>query len=291
MSLESMQSKNRETSNVPTLKEIEELISSRLKDAVDDLELIGPALRELADKIELEKPDTVVFLDMSARIFGTPYLKHLREKMGEDTPDIRFFNDHLLKARQMTQISFAETAKEEFQDFAGKKVFFIDETYSNGKGAIAILQAAQETNVDAYYFAFSKDPSPSSEYKLSYEDENIIAAAQEEGHVIIANNPVRNLFSRWASRLYVQDFQGETLPLARQSKTTVTPNGGIPDANSYIKPPEGMTQREYTEAASEKIDTAVRKVKAMIYDNLKVSDSENEHTITSVKVIPDDEDF
>lgn len=291
MSLESMQLKSKETSNVPTLKEIEELISSRLKDTIDDLKLIGPSLRELAQKIELEKPDVVVFLDMSARIFGTPYLKHLRGKMGEDTPDIRFFNDHLLKARQMTQFSFAETAKEEFQDFAGKKVFFVDETYSNGKGAIAILQAAQETNVDAYYFAFSKDPSPSNEYKLSDEDENVINFAKEGGRVIISNNPIANLFSRWASRLYVQDFQGETLPVARQSKATVTPSGGIPDANSYIKPPEGMSQSEYTEAASEKIDTAVRLVKNMIYENLKPSDSENKNIITSVKVIPDEGDF
>lgn len=294
MSFESGAQENRRGSNVPSLEQIDQLISNRIREVEKQLNLIAPALRELAEKIEQEKPHAVVFLDVSARIFGTPYLKHLRKKMGDETPDIGFFNDHLLKARQETQQDFADTAKELFKDYTGKKVFFIDETYSNGKGAIAIVEAAEVANVDAYYFAFSQDPSPNSDYELSDEEEATINVAKEEGRVIISNNPFSNLFSRWASRLYVQDFQGETMPLARQTQTTARAAGGIPDANSYVVPPDGMTQQEYAEAASKKMDDAARTIKDLIYQKLEVIDPEPENArkkAAPVLIVRDEGDF
>lgn len=267
MTLESVFSNNDKKSNVPSLEEMDSLIAERLQEATNQIEEITPALHELAQKIKSERPDVLVFLDMSARIFGTPYLKYLREEMEEKTPVIRFFNDDKLKGSFLDGENFIEVVTSEFKDLVGKKVFFVDETFSGGKGATTLLRAAEMTNVEASYIAFSKDPNPSNTSYITEQDEQLIKDGIHTGHVCIFDYPITNLFSRWASRLYVQDFQGETLPVERQLKNDDN-SGGIPDANSYIKPPEGMSIAEYTQASSDKIETATKTIKNLIYDVL-----------------------
>jgi adenine/guanine phosphoribosyltransferase-like PRPP-binding protein len=257
------------------LEQIESTRQKELKTAFEQIEMIKGSLKDLAHRIETEKPDLVVFLDLSARIFGTPFLKYLSETMGKEAPPIRFYNDQELKGRYLHDEDADDVIEKDFEQIRGKKVFFVDETYSTGKGATALQEAAMKVNADAYYFALSKDPNTEQglgvkglHHDISEETHFAkVNALTKEGRIVVYENPIHELFSRFATRLYTQDWQGETLPLH------LKPNAGskstMPDANSYFTPPEGMTMEEYSSEISRSADTYVRTVKQKVYQTLK----------------------
>lgn len=255
------------------LEKIQAIREEELKTAFEQIEMIKGSLQDLANRIKEEKPDLIVFLDLSARVFGTPFLKYLSETMGKEAPPIRFYNDQELKGRYLQGEEADDVIAQDFEQIRGKKVFFIDETFSTGKGATALQEAANKVDADAYYFALSKDPNTEQglgvrglHHDISEEDHFAkVNALVEEGRIVVYENPIQELFSRFATRLYAQDWQGETLPLHVKSKS----EGNIPHADSYYAPPEGMTMEEYSSEISKNADTYVRTVKEKVYEALR----------------------
>lgn len=252
---------------VPPLEEIDRSLDLLLYETHKQLEVIGESLIELALEIETNKPDAIVFLDLSARILGSPYKKYLRETMGNNAPQVRFYNDHELKGRFLAGKDIDDIVQRDFDAVQGQKVFFIDETFSHGKGAAAILSAANIAGVDAYYYALSRDPSPSEKFELTTSADRIIQEGRKSGRIIIYDNYIKNLFPRMGSRLYMQDIQGQTMPLAVPVDSSQGANN-VPDARSYTKPPEGMSIEEYEKKVSQSIDSSVRDIKDLVYKTL-----------------------
>ena len=243
--------------------------------AVDkQIAMIQGSLKDLAHRIETGTPDAVVFLDLSARIFGSAYVKYLGEVMGEKAPAIKFYNDQALKGAYLYGKKSADRVEEDFASLRGKKVYFVDETFSAGKGAVALEETAARAGADAYYFALSRDPRSAGlgvkgeQHDISEQEHNEkVQALQASGRITVYNNPIRTMFSRNASRMYVQDWQGETLP--RRPRGDRDKSGTVPDANSYITPPDGMTREEYDAAVSSRRRAFVQAVKDKIYQALK----------------------
>ncbi|HEY0010668.1 MAG TPA: hypothetical protein VGB97_01990 [Candidatus Paceibacterota bacterium] len=258
-------------SNVMPLEEFDEIAAETIEGAERELEMIAPSLQDLARRIQREQPDAVVFLDMSARIFGSPYKKYLSESMGSEAPQVHFYNDNDLKAYHYTdRTQFIKVAKEDFAPQEGKKIFFVDETFSHGKGAVALLEASAAAGVDAYYIALTKDPAPVEELMDEGRDRNV-ARYRSDGRITVYDNPLKDVFSRFASRLYVQDFQGETLSPHKQDKPAAENN--IPDANKYSRPPAGMTIEEYNKELSVRTMRLVGQLKDRIYDTLMAEEA------------------
>ena len=257
-------------SNVPSLEQIDTLGKERLEDARKQIEVIAESLRDLAQKIEDEKPDVLVFLDVSARLLGSPYKKYLSERMGRASPRVLYYNDQDLKGLFLRNGKMDEKAQQDFRELQGKKVFFIDETFSEGKGAGAILSAAEIVGMDAQYVAITRDPdAPKSEYIIG-DVEKAISRFQQKGKVIVYGNPIHNLFSRFGSRLYVEDAGGETRSLHK--KVSADPSNTIPSANSYVVPPSGMSVDEYNKQVSEILGKVGREMKDVVYQTLKAGE-------------------
>jgi len=261
---------------VTSLEEIDAIQAEELQMATKQIEEIKESLKDLAHRIEVEEPQLLIFLDVSARVLGTPFLKYLSEIMGPETPLVRFYNDHDLKGRYLRDEMNDDLVENDFETLRGKKIFFIDETYSTGKGAIALHEAAMAVGADAYYFALSKDPHVQDglgdwreHYDISEETHfDKVKALTNEGRIVTYQNPIKNLFARFASRLYVHDSHGETSPISMKSEGQKK-STGIPNANSYLVPPTGMTMEEYVATIAQKSDTFVRAIKDKVYRALK----------------------
>ncbi len=256
---------------VPSLEAIDTLLSEEQDKAEKELAIIGESLRTLAQKIEQDRPDVLVFLDLSARILAAPYQKYLSERMGREAPLIRFYNDHELKGRFLAHEDLNGLTETDFEPLRGKKIFFIDETFSEGKGALALLEASAAAGIDGQYFALTKDPEPPSDKILSDKDRLRVEQNIADNKIVIYDHPIHNLFSRFGSRLYVQEHQGTTRPV-QVSKSEAMNSSTIPHADSYMRPPEGMSMEEYQLAASAKFDAATREMKEKIYQTLIGSD-------------------
>ncbi|MES2225198.1 MAG: hypothetical protein V4480_00115 [Patescibacteria group bacterium] len=266
------QPQKEENASLPSLGTVEQLLSEELRGAEQDLAIIGESLRAFARLVEAERPDVLVFLDVSVRIFGTPYLKYFSERMGRGAPSIRFYNDHNLKGAFLGYTPLDPIVQNDFESLKGKKVFFVDETFSEGKGALALLEASSRAGIAARYIALTKDPEPPSSKILNEEDEILVEQDIEDGNIIIYDHPIHNLFSRYGSRLYVkEEVEGKTRPM-QVSREKATAASSIPHADSYSVPPEGMSSEEYQLAVSAKFDASVRDLKEKIYQTLKAEE-------------------
>lgn len=192
--------------------------------------IIKPALKDFIQKIILEQPDMLVFLDKGARIFGTPIKKYLSELNLPKMPEIIFYNDDDLKGAYLeernkaNQLDFEKIVMEDFANIKGKKIFFFDETFSSGKGA-ASLKAAKDMlgNEDIFYFAMTEDPygkvyNWSDEvkvkeytrmfYGIPLERHNeMLAEIEKDEKFKIYDNRIRDLFSRTAAGLYLSEIE------------------------------------------------------------------------------------
>ena len=263
---------------VTPLEKIRTDAEKSLHEAEGQLEILKGSLQNLAHCIEEEKPDVLIFLDLSARMFGTPFLKYLRETMGDSAPQIRFYNDQELKGGYLSGEDVANIAKRDFSNLSGKKVFFIDETFSTGKGVGALQEAFKVIDADMKYFALSKNPDPKFQDELGLSTETQEVKRNEilqHPNVVVYDNPIQVLFSRNMRSLYVQDWQGKTITLSGRSKTTQKSSGTFPSVDSFYAPPPGMTMDEYKKEESQIVDSLVRRVKDKIYTTLTDKEASN----------------
>lgn len=180
-----------------------------LQTADKQLEQIGPSLRDLTQRILDQKPDVVIFLDKSARIFAGPMFRFLRERKLDPMPQLRFYNDDDLKIiyRDENEVDAMTVAREDFVDLRGKMIVIVDETFAFGVGANAMMAGMSEVGADAAYFALSvqKTQQSSPIVSMSRFTENL-KKAKSNKKIHVYDNDIDELFSRNAARLYVTDY-------------------------------------------------------------------------------------
>ena len=260
------------------IENIRQINAELVQHATEQLNLIGPSLRDLAHRIETEKPDVLIFLDKSARPFGTPFKKHLDEKMGTEAPIVRFYNDAHLKQAYLDndKDEIEQIAKEDFEELLNKKVFFIDETYSKGRGAAALESAQSILGPDIYYFALTIDPTTPApplhrgEFVLTEEQhQDAIDRIKGDPHFIYYPNPVHNLFSREISRLYVEERDDGSTYGIWGTDQEAQPIDRTLSIRDVIQAPEGVDQEKYEKEFRSSVFETIRTVKQKIYDTLE----------------------
>ncbi len=189
--------------------ELKEKNSELIRTADEQLKRIGPSLRDLAEQIASKKPDYVIFLDKSARAFGVPILKFLRHLKLEQNTNLRFYNDDGLKTAHSQKADMSRLIEQDFAALKGKQVFFVDDAFSEGRGANAIFAAADVAGIDASYFALTMSP-----YNEDYANGKLFPSyysrlneAIKTGKFKIYPNDINRLFSRDAYDLHIyEDF-------------------------------------------------------------------------------------
>jgi hypothetical protein len=254
---------------------VREMKRDLLLEATEQLELIGPSLRDLASRIQEQKPRAVIFMDKSARPFGTPFKSFLQESMGKDAPAVLFYNDAWLKQAYLDNdpVFLKKVAEEDLETVAGKKVFFVDETFSRGRGAAAIKSASAFLGSEVHYFALSRDPDTTvplhlGEYALSEEQHaKNIQEIEHDSRFVIYPNPIHNLFSRFVSRMYVdEDSGGSTYGVWGGSNEA--PGERVATLKELVLPLEEVDQEQFSKEVRTEFFDCVRSVKQMIYKTL-----------------------
>lgn len=195
----------------------------KIKIMEEELEMVAPAMIDVCKKIADEKPDKVVFLDKSARIFALPMRKFLQENcLGGDkaVPDFNFFNDSPLKnglekLGRNNDFSRAIRPEEillidkELSWLSGKKVVIVDETFAFGRGVKIFMDAVriintmaernsnQEAKTSVHFFALSYTRSTGGLSTEGYKEACEYLAQQIPGfELTIYENEKSHLFSR-----------------------------------------------------------------------------------------------
>jgi hypothetical protein len=245
-----------------------------IKEAKEQLTTIRESLLDLVDKIKREKPDAVVFLDKGSRIFAVPIRKYLHSLGNSQLPEFRFYNDVNAKEEYCFDSKFEleNVAREDFEPMRGKKLFFIDETYSVGHGAATILELAKLAGVDATYIALSKDPAPTGDQEEALpsflEHEAFIKESIRSGKVLIYPNHLNTMFSKTAGKyLYGADLETRTNPhVIRNPQYNRTSK--MPEASRYAVSNYGMPQEEYEKKESEFQRNTIAKLHELILKTL-----------------------
>ncbi|MDB5260682.1 MAG: hypothetical protein JWN37_913 [Candidatus Nomurabacteria bacterium] len=269
------------------IQDIEKEHSALIERARQELEIIAPSLKDLVGRIEEEKPDFVLFLDKGARIIAAPIRKYLRDHMGEKAPKVQRYNDDTLKTPFLRNESIDNIVTEDFVPLAGEKVFYIDETFSSGKGAVALDKATSKAGVDMKYFALSREKKdqkdlsdqapfePGKFYDLSLDGfEKELKRIQNDPRFMIYPNDIANLFTKDAAKLSVIDADGKTKSRYEQVVEDEEENvhdynlkrGELPHARHWDKPPVGMTWEEFDKKVREMNMQTVRTLTHMIYE-------------------------
>lgn len=271
------------------IEEIEKEHFDLLERARRELEMITPSLKDLVARIENEKPDSVLFLDKGARILAAPVRKYLHDHMGSNTPKVQRYNDDPLKTPFLRNESIDSVVAEDFAPLAGKKVFYVDETFSSGKGAIALDKATGQAGVDMKYFALTREAQnqkdlsaqapfePGKFYGLSLEDyKKELERIQSDPKFTIYPNDIPNFFTKDAATLSVVDPDGETKSRYELVSGDEAENlydyspkrGELPHARNWDKPPDGMSWQEFDDKVREMNMRTVRTLTHMIYEAL-----------------------
>lgn len=201
---------------IPKTREV--WLKNIIERADQQLEIIKPSLEDFFRRVIEDRPDEIIFLDKGARVFGTPILKLLKEMNLSKIPKIKFFNDDYLKGLYLDGELNKGSIEEELGDIRSKKVFFFDETYSQGKGAAMLVKVKKAlNNENIFYFALTKDENAGlGNAGQDFEDENKIAFSEHMNNLqdvysdknfIIYNNDIPVLFSKDAAELYVTDLE------------------------------------------------------------------------------------
>jgi hypothetical protein len=291
--------KDLRSENTRPVAEIEKERAELVERAQKELEIIEPSLKELVETIEREKPDMVLFLDKGARVFAGPFRKHLFELMGNNAPRVARYNDDAIKSRFLRGEDISEVASEDFKPLEGKKVFFIDETFSSGKGAVVLDTATRQAGVDMRYFALTREIDGQKDlvdgahaeagkfYELSLDEFlKEKTRIQSDPRFTIYPNDIPYLFSKDAASLYVIDEDGKTksryeLVTGEDVDTAYdyTPRRGeLPGARRYDTPPDGMTWGEFDEKTRQLNMQTVRTLTHMIYETLRSDGRKRTHT-------------
>lgn len=283
--------KDRSPENILTLKEIEQENQELIERAKHELEILKPTFRDLVGQIKTEAPDIIVFMDKGARILAAPLRKYLNET-GSAAPEIKFYNDTPLKGHYLRKEDkeFETRAKDDLNDLTGKKVFFIDETFSAGKGAVTLRRVMDMMHLNAKYFALSRDPNPTEftpdnegeenffYYRPMYEHLDELEKVKNDSRFRIYDNRISVLFSRVAANLYITEdanikTQGRYEPVPAGSEgevfNYVRKNQRFPHTRAYSEVPENMSWMEYDQRVRDLNMAAVRALKEEILKRLR----------------------
>jgi hypothetical protein len=208
-----------------------------------DLDQIAPALVELCKEAKKEKPDNLIFLDKSCRIFAGPIKKFIRDILAgkkDYSPNFLFFNDDEFKnsiVRRNEENKFEAIVDDGtkkkiddiFKEIKGEKTFIIDETFSFAKGVRAFVEAVryynqgkkQDEKVEILYFSLAYNEKPVEIYPASiilsesqrpaengneFFIETLDMAKSTDGFKLhIYNNNIPDLFSTNYKLKYVRD--------------------------------------------------------------------------------------
>ncbi len=141
-----------------TLSEIKHENQDLLERAEKELEELIPELTNLIKTIEDFESHAVFVLDKGARLWGTPLMKVLRDRRGEDkiSPVLHFFNDDNLKNAFGNLSSHVDEETKSFlESLTSKRAIFIDETIAGGRGLISLLNAFDTYGIDGKYYTLS----------------------------------------------------------------------------------------------------------------------------------------
>jgi orotate phosphoribosyltransferase-like protein len=286
-----MRDKRSESHN--SIKEMQEKKSQLVEQAQEQLDVIGSSLKDFIERIASEKPDAVVFLDKGARVLAVPMRKYLKDNFGSNFAKVSLYNDDRIKTPFLRNESIEEVAKTDFAPFAGKKVFFVDETFSSGKGAVTLEKAAQIAGVDMRYFALSRESNgqvdlsekapfePGKFYGLSLEEyEKELERIKNDPRFTIYPNNIKRLFTKDAAGLYVVDSEGKTESryelVPEEEEETIhdyssKKQGEIPSARRYEQPPDNLSWEEYDKKVREANWQTIRTLQHMILETLEKS--------------------
>ncbi|MFA5926247.1 MAG: hypothetical protein WC831_04960 [Parcubacteria group bacterium] len=185
-----------------------DLYKDVIKEAESDLELIRSSLKDLVVNILKEQPDVIVFLDKGARMFGTPVKKYLQELNLPKMPGIVFLNDENLKTAYTNRTLLNESLIENNVGYlANKKVFFVDETMSDGEGAatLKMIKDCRQGFDNIFYFALSYAGNGGADYDDGHHQMMLEKIKNDKNFKIHFDIVSNQLFSHAWSNLYVHD--------------------------------------------------------------------------------------
>lgn len=227
-----------------------------VKKAIEQIEIIKPALEGLKNKIIEIEPDKVYLLSKGADLFLEPLKKYFEKIKIEQ--DIECYNDDYIKGAYLKQEINNEFVEKYFPQISDSKIIFVDETFSVGKGALAINKIASLANAkNIYYFAISQDRKKESIEKNLEEAGSEINPVDFENEIsTIKNNHnfiLNNCFID--STLFSKDIGGEMsyesldadgrLVTKRLSEWKYTKKeGGMPSPYDYASEEEIKAKEE-----------------------------------------------
>ena len=161
---------------------------------------ITRSLKHLVEQIRKERPDVVMSLDKGARILLKPIERYLRKSGNVEKTVFTPYNVTALKSTRLEEPGASEArALQDFGAFKGKKVFFIDETFSMGRNAVATLWAADVAGVgESKYFALTDAQSINPRVVG-------LQKFREQGRVHVCPHNIEILFTRPAGSMYLDD--------------------------------------------------------------------------------------
>lgn len=287
---------NRESERPETFsREWENAIIEKIK---IELELIKPSLKNFVEMVMKEEPDILVILDKGARLFGTPLKKLFQELDLPKIPKIAFYNDDGIKRAFLEGNIDEGFVMQEFSGIKDKKVFFLDETFSEGKGALAI-QAIKKIlkKDDLFYFSLTKDER--GEKSLAKRKElnapvikvpidiylSLLEELRNDPNFILSEIEHPYLLSKMVAGLYatqidIGDLWTRTVHTSSKRLQKLAKLSGDSPLGKSLSQEEKEEELGKIKKHNEGISRLVGKVKAEIFKTLKGLEikRENDHT-------------
>jgi hypothetical protein len=273
---------------LPMPKELDENLVNK---SAEQLEIIKESLQDFVKRIQEEEPDMVFFMDKSARVFGEPIFRYLNDQKMLKMPEIRFYNDDYLKGLYLNGKLDKKSVDKELYCLEGKKIFFLDETFSGGKGAATIKKSAEFIdNCEIFYFALTQDKRPKVLddfgvwFTLSEEEhKKNLKEISDDDNFKIYDNDIGELFSREVSKLYVMETDengklrtvnvlpyGSSKKINVQEREIIIPNSY--DFNEGYEYP--CDKKEYFRLKEKEKQNTINVVKEKILETLRQKDEE-----------------
>lgn len=231
-----------------SLRKIGQEKSQTLHNIEKELHRLTSAFEQFAAFLIEVKPNIILVLDKGARVFYEGVQSMVAELFEPGSVHIATYNDQKLKiAFQASTLDreqqMTTTAQSQLGHFAGQKILFLDEVYSAGKGASALIQATSIIGADGYYFALSKfndyfnqmQHTSYSKYDWYPEVARIVTEAQAEGRIKVAHVVHQDIFLPEFSRSIVTETEtGEVIPVNPKDQFKNVRFENEADAVNYI---------------------------------------------------------
>jgi hypothetical protein len=191
----------------PNLDKMEYFLMRGRFDEMDTtLERMKDSFEDFFTRIIEEEPDYVVLLDKGARPFGVPFERYLNTLNLKKKPKVVFWNDSGYKYHNSETESVDEKLSREYKerkDLHDKKLFFVDETFSEGKGAGLLKNFFDRNEINGQYFAFSfAETSDGDQGDDAFDDK----FGNDKRFHLYRNNADLTLFTKEVASLYVADI-------------------------------------------------------------------------------------